>query len=176
MTTKVRNSSTITFNLFGPAPFGQFLTGSQTRVVSHQVSLNSLTFIRLMDDYLIRTSYLPYSLRLISMTARPFNFPQCIAEHRHPPKPPVGNQQVLQDNQDSIVLVANGRPNACGNDRVDASKELFIRQGETMTGKVMAGGKPADGQPEAGEMFLLPPTAPHSLRRAVGTVGLMLKR
>jgi len=119
-----------------------------------------------MDDYLIRTSYLPYSLLLVSMTARPFNFQQCIAEHRHPLKPPVGNQQIFQDNQDSVVLVADGRPNARRDYRVAASEELFIRQEGTMTDKIMEGGKPVDIGPEAGEMFLLKPTAPHLRRRS----------
>ena len=107
--------------------------------------------------------------------ARPFNFQQWIADHRHLLRPPVGNQQVYLDNQDFIVMVVGG-PNARKDYHVDAGEELFFQQEGTMTVKIIEDGRPVDVEINAGEMFLLPGGVPHSPRRPAGTIGLVLER
>ncbi len=107
--------------------------------------------------------------------ARPFNFQQWIADHRHLLQPPVGNQQVYLNNQDFIVMVVGG-PNARKDYHVDAGEELFFQQEGTMTVKIIEDGRPVEVEIKAGEMFLLPPGVPHSPRRPAGTIGLVLER
>ena len=107
--------------------------------------------------------------------ARPFNFQKWIDEHRHQLKPPVGNQQVYQDNQDFIVMVVGG-PNARKDYHFDEGEELFLQIEGDIVVKIIEDGKPVDIEIKAGEMFLLPPRVPHSPRRPAGTVGLVLER
>ena len=107
--------------------------------------------------------------------ARPFNFQQWIAEHRHLLKPPVNNQQVFKDNQDFIVMVVGG-PNARKDYHVDAGEELFLQIEGTMTLKIIDDGQLVDLEIGPGDMFLLPPNTPHSPRRPAGGVGLVLER
>lgn len=107
--------------------------------------------------------------------ARPFNFQKWIDEHRHLLKPPVGNQQVYEDNQDFIVMVVGG-PNARKDYHFDEGEELFMQIEGDIVVKIMEDGKPVDIEIKAGEMFLLPPRVPHSPQRPAGTVGLVLER
>ena len=106
---------------------------------------------------------------------RPFNFHQWIEEHRHLLKPPVGNQQIYQTNQDFIVMVVGG-PNARKDYHFDESEEFFYQLEGDIVLKVIEDGKPVDIPIRAGEIFLLPPRVPHSPQRTAGSIGLVVER
>jgi len=107
--------------------------------------------------------------------ARPFNFPQWIADHRHLLKPPVGNQQVFHDNQDFIVMVVGG-PNARKDFLAGIDVVVFYQIEGDITVKIIEDGRPVDVLIKAGDLFLLPANVPHSPRRPAGTLGLVLER
>ncbi|MBC7923704.1 MAG: 3-hydroxyanthranilate 3,4-dioxygenase [Ferruginibacter sp.] len=106
---------------------------------------------------------------------RPFNFKQWIDEHRHLLKPPVGNQQVYQANDDFIVMVVGG-PNARKDYHYDEGEEFFFQLEGDIVLKVIEDGQPVDIPLRAGDIFLLPPRVPHSPQRSAGSVGLVVER
>lgn len=106
---------------------------------------------------------------------RPFNFKQWIDDNRHLLKPPVGNQQVYQANDDFIVMVVGG-PNARKDYHYDESEEFFYQVEGDIVLKIIEDGKPVDIPIREGEIFLLPPRVPHSPQRTAGSVGLVIER
>lgn len=106
---------------------------------------------------------------------RPFNFKGWIEEHRHLLKPPVGNQQVYQGNEDYIVMVVGG-PNTRKDYHYNEGEEFFYQIEGDITLKIIEDGQPVDIPIREGEIFLLPPKVPHSPQRPANSVGLVIER
>lgn len=104
----------------------------------------------------------------------PIHLPRWIQEHRHLLKPPVGNQLVWQDT-DFIIMVVGG-PNARTDFHVDPYEEFFYQLEGTMQLKCVIDGVIETIDIHQGEIFLLPANVPHSPRRPVNTVGLVVER
>lgn len=102
------------------------------------------------------------------------NIKKWIEEHRHLLKPPVGNKLVFKDT-DFIVMVIGG-PNTRTDYHINDGEEFFYQLEGDMTLKLIEGGKPHAMQIREGEIFLLPPSVPHSPRRPANTIGLVIER
>jgi 3-hydroxyanthranilate 3,4-dioxygenase len=108
------------------------------------------------------------------MLDKAIDFGKWIEEHRHLFKPPVCNKQVFEDGE-FIVMVVGG-PNVRKDYHVNEGPEFFYQlEGEMVLG-TMQEGKPVDIPIRAGEIFLLPPTVPHSPRRMENSLGLVIER
>jgi 3-hydroxyanthranilate 3,4-dioxygenase len=105
----------------------------------------------------------------------PFNLQQWITENRHLLKPPVGNQQVYQGNEDFIVMVVGG-PNARKDYHFNEGEELFYQVEGTIELKLVVEGVFQSVKIGPGDMFLLPPRTLHSPQRGPNTVGLVIER
>lgn len=103
-----------------------------------------------------------------------FNFKQWIDEHRDLLKPPVGNKRVFPDT-DFIVMVVGG-PNSRTDYHYNESEEFFYQLEGDMVLRIMQDGAPVDVPIREGDIFLLPPSVPHSPQREANTVGLVIER
>ncbi len=103
------------------------------------------------------------------------NFKQWIDEHRHLLKPPVGNQQIWENEAGFFVNVIGG-PNARTDYHIDPGAEFFYQVEGAITLRVVEDGQHRDIPIREGEIFLLPPYVPHSPQRPPGTVGLVIER
>ena len=104
---------------------------------------------------------------------RPFDFKNWIDEHRHLLKPPVGNKQVYE-NADFIVMVVGG-PNARKDYHYNETEEFFYQLEGDILVKIQEDGKSVDVPIKEGEIFLLPPSIPHSPIRPENSVGLVIE-
>lgn len=108
--------------------------------------------------------------------AKPFNLHKWIDEHRHLLKPPVGNQQVFNANNDFIVMIVGG-PNGRKDYHFEDGEELFYQlEGDIQLKIIHDDGTPETIDIREGDMFLLPPRTPHSPQRPANTVGLVIER
>lgn len=105
----------------------------------------------------------------------PFNLNQWIEENRHLLKPPVGNKNLYPAGEDYIVMIVGG-PNARKDYHFNETEELFYQLEGEITVRIQEDGKPRDVNLSAGDMFLLPPSVPHSPMRSEGSVGLVVER
>lgn len=104
-----------------------------------------------------------------------FNFKKWIDEHRHLLKPPVGNK-VVWTNREFIVMVVGG-PNERTDFHVNEGEEFFYQLEGSMVLKVIdREGHIRDIPIDAGDIYLLPPSTPHSPQRAAGSIGLVIER
>ena len=104
-----------------------------------------------------------------------FNLKKWIDEHRHLLKPPVGNQQVITDNDDFIVMIVGG-PNSRKDYHWEEAEELFYQLEGDIVVKTYQDGKQVDIPIKEGEMWLLPARIPHSPQRGPNTIGLVIER
>lgn len=104
----------------------------------------------------------------------PFNLLQWIEAHRHALVPPVANKQVYPAG-DLIIMVVGG-PNARRDYHVDPGEEFFYQLQGELTLRTMQDGAPLDYSVGPGEVFLLPPSIPHSPQRPAGSLGLVVER
>jgi 3-hydroxyanthranilate 3,4-dioxygenase len=102
------------------------------------------------------------------------NFQKWIDENRHLLKPPVGNKLIWED-REFIVMVIGG-PNSRTDYHVNGGEEFFYQVEGDIVLKVLDNGQPVDVPIKQGEIFLLPPSTPHSPRRPANTVGLVIER
>lgn len=107
--------------------------------------------------------------------SKPINFTRWIEENRHLLKPPIGNQQIYKDNKDFIVMVVGG-PNSRKDYHYNEGEEFFYQLEGDIVLKIIEEGQPLDFPIKEGEIFLLPPRTPHSPRRPVNTIGLVIER
>ena len=107
-----------------------------------------------------------------SLTA--FNFKNWIDAHRHLLRPPVCNQQVLEED-DFIVMVVGG-PNNRSDYHYDEGPEFFYQLEGEMLLRTIQNEKRVDIRISEGEILLLPPKVPHSPQRFTGGVGLVVER
>ena len=105
---------------------------------------------------------------------RPFNFMQWIDNHRHLLKPPVGNKVVYEDTEFIIMVV--GGPNARKDYHYNEGEEFFYQLEGSINVRIQEDGKAVDIPINEGEIFLLPPSVPHSPMRSEGSVGLVIER
>ena len=105
---------------------------------------------------------------------RPFNFMQWIDDHRHLLKPPVGNKVVYEDTEFIIMVV--GGPNARKDYHYNEGEEFFYQLEGNINVRIQENGKAVDIPINEGEIFLLPPSVPHSPMRSEGSVGLVIER
>ena len=105
---------------------------------------------------------------------RPFNFMQWIDDHRHLLKPPVGNKVVYEDTEFIIMVV--GGPNARKDYHYNEGEEFFYQLEGSINVRIQENGKAVDIPINEGEIFLLPPSVPHSPMRSEGSVGLVIER
>lgn len=103
-----------------------------------------------------------------------FNFKQWIDDHRDLLKPPVGNKRVFPDT-DFIVMVVGG-PNSRTDYHYNESEEFFYQLEGDMVLRIMQDGTPVDVPIREGDIFLLPPSVPHSPQRGANTVGLVIEK
>ncbi|MBS1989333.1 MAG: 3-hydroxyanthranilate 3,4-dioxygenase [Cyanobacteria bacterium SZAS LIN-2] len=101
------------------------------------------------------------------------NLKRWIDENRSLLKPPVGNKLIYED-REFIVMVVGG-PNSRTDYHVNSGEEFFYQVEGDITLKVFDEGKHQDVHIAEGEIFLLPPSVPHSPRRPAGTVGLVVE-
>jgi 3-hydroxyanthranilate 3,4-dioxygenase len=106
---------------------------------------------------------------------KPLNFHKWIDEHRHLLKPPVGNAQIWEGDRDFVVMVVGG-PNSRTDYHVNEGEEFFYQVEGDIILRVLEKGKPVDIPIKEGEIFLLPPSTPHSPQRGPNTVGLVIER
>jgi 3-hydroxyanthranilate 3,4-dioxygenase len=111
---------------------------------------------------------------VMAVTA-PFNLQKWIDENRHLLKPPVGNKQVYQANDDFIVMVVGG-PNSRKDYHWEEAEELFYQLEGDITVKIIDNGVQKDIHIREGEMWLLPKCVPHSPQRGPNTIGLVIER
>ena len=104
----------------------------------------------------------------------PFNLQHWIEAHRHALVPPVANKQVYPAG-DLIIMVVGG-PNARRDYHVDPGAEFFYQLQGKLTLRTMQDGAPLDYSVGPGEVFLLPPSIPHSPQRPAGSLGLVVER
>jgi len=105
---------------------------------------------------------------------QPLNFQQWIDEHRDKLKPPVGNQQVYEE--DDFIVMAVGGPNVRKDFHINEGPEFFYQLEGDMRLRVKENGSFRDIPIHEGEIFLLPPQVPHSPQREADTVGLVIER
>jgi 3-hydroxyanthranilate 3,4-dioxygenase len=105
---------------------------------------------------------------------KPINFQKWIDEHRDKLKPPVGNQQVYEED-DFIVMVIGG-PNVRKDFHINKGPEFFYQLEGEITVRVRDGGEVRDVPIQEGEILMLPPDVPHSPIRPKDTVGLVIER
>lgn len=104
----------------------------------------------------------------------PINLKKWIEDNRDRLKPPVCNQLVYQDTDFMIMII--GSPNIRDDYHINRTEEFFYQiQGE-MNLRIRSEGKPKDIIIKEGEMFLLPPSVPHSPQRPEGSVGMVIER
>lgn len=108
------------------------------------------------------------------MNLEPLNFKKWIDENRHLLKPPVGNKLVWENREFMVTVV--GGPNSRQDYHVNQGEEYFHQIEGDMTLRVRVDGKVKDIKIREGDIFLLPPSVPHSPQRPAGTVGLVLER
>lgn len=106
---------------------------------------------------------------------KPFNLNQWIEENRSLLKPPVGNKNLYPEGTDYIVMIVGG-PNARKDYHYNETEELFYQLEGNITVRIQEDGKPVDVNLGPGDMFLLPPSVPHSPMRSEGSVGLVVER
>lgn len=103
------------------------------------------------------------------------NFKKWIDENRHLLKPPVGNKCIWQD-REFIVMVVGG-PNQRTDFHVNQGEEFFYQlEGNAYLRVIDKDGHFRDVHLSAGDIYLLPPTTPHSPQREAGSVGLVIER
>ncbi len=105
---------------------------------------------------------------------KPLNFKKWISEHRHLLKPPVGNQQIWEDTDFMITVV--GGPNARNDYHINQSEEFFYQVEGNINLRLWVDDQPQDFEIAEGEIFLLPPSIPHSPQRPAGSIGLVIER
>jgi 3-hydroxyanthranilate 3,4-dioxygenase len=105
---------------------------------------------------------------------RPFNFKKWIDENRHLLKPPIGNKVIYQDTEFIIMVV--GGPNARKDYHFNESEEFFYQLEGDVIVRIQEDGKAVDVTIKEGDIFLLPPSIPHSPNRPANTVGLVIER
>ena len=93
----------------------------------------------------------------------PFNLKKWIDEHRDLLKPPVGNQCIYKDAENFIVMVVGG-PNARKDYHFNESEELYYQVEGNIVLKIIDEGVPKSIPINEGDMFLLPPKTPCSIR------------
>jgi 3-hydroxyanthranilate 3,4-dioxygenase len=103
-----------------------------------------------------------------------FNFKKWIDENRHHLKPPVGNKVVFKDREFIIMVV--GGPNDRTDFHVNQSEEFFYQLEGNVTLRVLDDGHIKDVRMREGDIFLLPPSVPHSPQREAGSIGLVIER
>jgi 3-hydroxyanthranilate 3,4-dioxygenase len=103
----------------------------------------------------------------------PLHFQRWIESHRDRLRPPVGNQLVWEDAEFIIMVVGS---NTRKDFHVNQGEEFFHQIEGDMVLKVHDEGKIVDIPIKQGEIFLLPPRVPHSPRRPLDTVGLVVER
>ena len=108
------------------------------------------------------------------MISPPLDFQKWIDEHRHLLKPPVGNQVIYIDSEFIIMVV--GGPNSRTDYHVNQGEEFFYQLEGDIILKVIDEGAHKDISILQGQIFLLPPSVPHSPRRPANTVGLVIER
>lgn len=104
----------------------------------------------------------------------PFNFKQWINDNRHLLKPPVSNKVVFE-NSEFIVMVVGG-PNSRKDYHFNESEEFFYQLEGDITVTLQLDGKAVAVPIKEGEIFLLPPSIPHSPARPANTIGLVIER
>lgn len=104
----------------------------------------------------------------------PINLKSWIDERRHLLKPPVGNQQIWEDREFTVMVVAG--PNAREDYHINQGEEFFFQLEGEITLRILEKGKPKDIAIKAGDVFLLPARVPHSPQRPAGTLGLVIER
>lgn len=107
------------------------------------------------------------------LTRSPLNFAKWIDEHRDLLKPPVGNKMVWTDSDFMIMVVGS---NTRRDYHVNEGEEFFFQQEGDITLRVIDDGTIVDIPIRQGEIYLLPPRVPHSPRRPLGTVGLVVEK
>tara|TARA_B100001094_G_C17982039_1_gene695717 strand:+ start:242 stop:751 length:510 start_codon:yes stop_codon:yes gene_type:complete len=103
----------------------------------------------------------------------PFNLMTWINENRDKLKPPVGNQVLFKDS--GFIVMVIGGPNIRKDFHINRTEEIFYQVEGDITLKVNEGGKIKDILIREGELFLLPPSIPHSPQRPEGTVGVVVE-
>ena len=104
----------------------------------------------------------------------PFDLKGWVERHRAELKPPVGNKCLFE--QDDMIVMAVGGPNARKDYHHDPGAELFYQLEGDMVLRTVQDGRRVDVPIRAGEVFLLPPEVPHSPQRPAGSVGLVVER
>jgi 3-hydroxyanthranilate 3,4-dioxygenase len=105
----------------------------------------------------------------------PLNLKNWIDENRHLLKPPVNNK-VIYPHHDFIVMVVGG-PNQRHDFHVNEGEEFFYQ----IEGTIELHLRPYGENPliitlNPGDIFLLPPSTPHSPQRPASSVGLVIER
>ncbi|VAW13315.1 3-hydroxyanthranilate 3,4-dioxygenase [hydrothermal vent metagenome] len=107
------------------------------------------------------------------LVSAPINFLKWIEDNRDQLKPPVCNKVVWEDG-DYIVMVVGG-PNNRKDYHYNETPEFFYQVEGDMVLKVIDDGEFKDVLIKQGEIYLLPPTVPHSPQRFENTVGLVIE-
>jgi 3-hydroxyanthranilate 3,4-dioxygenase len=104
----------------------------------------------------------------------PFNLAKWVEDHRNLLKPPVANREIYAGSEFIVMIV--GGPNSRADFHVDIGPELFFQLEGDMVLRTVQDDKFVDIPIRAGEMFLLPPSVPHSPQRFANTIGLVVER
>ena len=107
------------------------------------------------------------------IVSAPINFLKWIEDNRDQLRPPVCNKVVWEDG-DYIVMVVGG-PNNRKDYHYNETPEFFYQIEGDMVLKVIDEGEFKDVEIKEGEIYLLPPTVPHSPQRFKNTVGLVIE-
>jgi len=107
------------------------------------------------------------------LVSAPINFLKWIEDNRDQLRPPVCNKVVWEDG-DYIVMVVGG-PNNRKDYHYNETPEFFYQIEGDMVLKVIDQGEFKDVEIKEGEIYLLPPTVPHSPQRFKNTVGLVIE-
>lgn len=107
-------------------------------------------------------------------TKLPINLKSWIEDHRELLKPPVGNKMVYEDTDFMIMIV--GGPNIRKDFHVNRTEEFFFQIEGDINLKIREEGQTIDVPIKEGEIFLLPPSVPHSPQRPANTVGLVVEK
>lgn len=106
---------------------------------------------------------------------KPFNLFNWIEENKALLKPPVGNIQVYNENDDFIVMVVGG-PNKRKDYHFNEGEELFFQLKGDINLRIIEDGEPKNIQIKEGDLFLLPSKVPHCPQRPEKTIGLVIER
>ena len=89
-------------------------------------------------------------------------------------KPPINNKMIWKDREFIVMIV--GGPNQREDYHINEGEEFFYQIEGDIVLRIMQDESPCDLPIKEGEIFLLPPSIPHSPQRPAKSIGMVIER